>query len=113
MLLEKLTPHTGRVMEVDDADRAPRVSLNWIAGPRMDLLWFIGGALCGYGMFVLFLMHPALGWDMLTVLVGWYRVLDIPHSFGTYVRTSLDRKEMRRRPLLLWGSLGWLGVGPL
>jgi hypothetical protein len=113
MLLEKVTPHTGPVVEADDSDRAPRVTLKWIAGPRMDLLWFIGGALCGYGMFVLFLLHATLGWNMLTVWLVWYVLLDIPHFFGTYMRTYLDREEMRRRPVLLWGSLGWLGVGPL
>jgi hypothetical protein len=87
----------------------PRLRLGWIIGPRHDLLWLIGGALGGYA---LFLMHAALAWDMFLVWAVWYVFLDIPHFFGTYARTYLDREELRRRRLLLFGSLGLLLVGP-
>ena len=93
----------------DLAHAAPRFRLGWIAGPATDLPWFIGGAVAGYALFA---MHAALAWDMATVGLLWYVLLDIPHFFGTYVRTYLDPVERRRRPLLLWGSLALPLVGP-
>lgn len=89
---------------------AVRLRVGWIVGPWTDLLWFIGGALGGYGLFFL---HAGLQLDMLKVWLVWYVLLDAPHFFGTYARTYLDRERFRRRRLLLLGSLGWLAFGPL
>lgn len=89
---------------------APRWSLNWVVGPRLDLLCFIGAAALGYGMFFL---HAGLAMDMVAVWFVWYMFLDSPHFFATYSRTYLDREEMRSRRRLLRGSLGLLAVGPL
>lgn len=108
MSVGELTPAVVTQMEPDQAP--PRVRMSWIVNARTDLPWFIGGALGGYALFA---MHAALGWDMFTVWLVWYVLLDIPHFFGTYVRTYLDREEMRRRRTLLLGSLGWLIVGPM
>src|SRR5262249_47720368 len=93
-----------------DSGAGPRVRLGWIVNARTDLPWFIGGALAGYALFA---MHAALAWDMAVVWMVWYVLLDIPHFFGTYVRTYLDREELSRRRTLLFGSLALLGVGPL
>jgi len=91
------------------ADFAPRFRVNWIAGPWTDLPWFIGGALGGYALFA---MYAFALWPMETIWLVWYVLLDIPHFFGTYVRTYLDPVERERRPLLLYGSLGLVLVGP-
>jgi hypothetical protein len=88
---------------------APRFRVNWIAGPWTDLPWFIGGALCGYALFA---MHAVLAWNMELVWLVWYVLLDIPHFFGTYVRTYFDPVERGRRPLLLYGSLAFPLIGP-
>jgi hypothetical protein len=87
----------------------PRVSSRWIISQRTDLLWFIGGALAGYGLFVL---HAGLHLDMVTIWFLWVVFIDSPHFFGTYVRTYFDRQEFQARRRLLIGSLGWLAVGP-
>ncbi len=81
----------------------------WIVSSRFDLLWFVGGALAGYGMF---LLHAALKLDMLTVWFVWFVLLDNPHFFGTYSRTYLDREQWRERGPLLAGSLAWFFVPP-
>ncbi len=95
--------------EVRLPNPTPRFRVGWIAGPGMDIPWFLGGALSGY--FLLF-VHAGLGWNMLIVWTVWYIILDAPHFFGTFVRTYLDSEERRRRPKLLWGSLGLFLVGP-
>lgn len=79
-------------------------------GRRFDLVWFVGGALTGYGMFWL---HAGLGLDMLMVWFVWFVVLDSPHFFGTYARTYLDREQWREHRGLLVGSLSWFLVPPL
>jgi len=81
----------------------------WIVGPGTDLPWFILGALAGYAMFFL---HAGLHWNMFTVWLAWYILLDIPHFFGTYSRTYLDKEERRNRRSLLLGSLLLPLVGP-
>ena len=86
------------------------LGVGWIVGPYTDLLFFIGGALAGYALFI---MHVATTWNMMTVWLLWYVFLDAPHFFGTYSRTYLDREEMRRRWPLLLGSLAWLFAGPV
>lgn len=91
------------------ASESPRFRVNWIAGPWTDLPWFIGGALGGYGLFAL---YAGLGWPMDTIWLVWYVLLDIPHFFGTYVRTYMDPVERGRRPLLLYGSLAFPLIGP-
>jgi hypothetical protein len=82
---------------------------SWIVSPRFDLLWFVGGALAGYGMF---LLHAALRVDMLAAWFVWFMLLDNPHFFGTYSRTYLDREQWRERRALLAGSLAWFFVPP-
>src|SRR4051794_18013567 len=99
----------GEIVHPDTAVEVPRLRVNWIAGPWTDLPWFIGGALGGYALFA---MHAVFALDMFTVWLVWYVLLDVPHFFGTYVRTYLDPVERRRRPLLLYGSLGFPLVGP-
>ena len=86
-----------------------RFSINWIVSRQADLLWFIGGALAGYGMFFL---HAGLRLDMVTVWFIWVIFLDSPHFFGTYLRTYFDREEWQNRRPLLIGSLAWFLVGP-
>ena len=89
---------------------AERLSMNWIISRRMDLAWFIGGALAGYA---LFFVHAGLGWDMVGIWFLWVVLLDSPHFFGTFSRTYLDKQEFKqRRRLLLW-SLLWFLAGPL
>ncbi|MEX2216851.1 MAG: hypothetical protein WD768_22250 [Phycisphaeraceae bacterium] len=88
----------------------PRLAANWIIGPRVDLLCFIGAAALGYGMFFL---HAGLAMDMVGVWFIWYMFLDSPHFFGTYARTYLDKEEMAARRKLLIGSIGLLAVGPV
>src|SRR5262249_23959072 len=82
-----------------------RVRLGWIVNAPTALPWFTGGALLGYALFTL---HAGLGLDakqMFTVWLVWYVLMDIPHFFGTYARTYLDREERHRRRRLLLGSL--------
>jgi hypothetical protein len=76
----------------------------------MDLLWFIGGALAGYG---LFFVHAGLGWDMVGIWFLWVVLLDSPHFFGTISRTYFDKEEFRQRRRLLLGSLLWFAAGPI
>lgn len=94
----------------DLAEARPRFLCRWIAGPWTDLPWLIGGALGGYGLFFL---YAVVGWPMEMIWLVWYVLLDIPHFFGTYVRTYLDPVERARRPALLYGSLLLPAVGPL
>lgn len=75
----------------------------------MDLTWFIGGALAGYG---LFFVHAGLGWDMVGIWFLWVVLLDSPHFFGTISRTYLDKQEFKQRKRLLTWSLLWFAVGP-
>lgn len=86
-----------------------RLSMNWIVNRKSDLLWFIGGALAGYGMFYL---HAGLKVDMVTVWFLWVVFLDSPHFFGTYLRTYFDKEEFQKRKKLLLGSFAWFFVGP-
>ncbi|MCS7082831.1 MAG: hypothetical protein N2561_04355 [Bacteroidetes bacterium] len=86
-----------------------RFTAQWIVSPRADLLWFIGGALAGYGLLYL---HAGLHLDMITVWFLWVLLLDSPHFFGTYSRTYFDKEEWQRRKALLLGSLLWFLVGP-
>lgn len=86
------------------------VSVNWIINRRMDLTWFIGGALAGYSLFFL---HAGLGWDMVGIWFLWVVLLDSPHFFGTISRTYLDKQELRQRKRLLTWSLLWFAAGPL
>ena len=74
---------------------APRFSVRWIADPRTDVPFLIGGALAGYALFA---THAVLAWDVFTVWLVWYVLSNLPHFFGTYVRTYLDPTERRRRP---------------
>lgn len=85
------------------------ITARWIISRRMDLIWFIGAALAGYGMFFL---HAGLGWDMVTVWFFWVVLIDSPHFFGTISRTFLDREEFRERRTMLLGSLLWYLAGP-
>lgn len=84
--------------------------MNWIISRRMDLAWFIGGALAGYA---LFFVHAGLGWDMVGIWFLWVVLLDSPHFFGTFSRTYLDKQEFKQRRRLLLGSLLWFLAGPL
>lgn len=88
---------------------AQNVSMNWIINQRMDLLWFIGGALAGYG---LFFIHAGLGWDMVGIWFLWVVFLDSPHFFGTVSRTYFDKEEFKQRKRLLTWSLLWFLAGP-
>lgn len=88
---------------------AGSISANWIINRRMDLAWFIGGALAAYA---LFFVHAGLGWDMVGIWFLWVVLLDGPHFFGTLSRTFFDRQELRQRRRLLVGSLAWYLVGP-
>lgn len=72
-------------------------------------MWFIGGALFGYAIF---LMHAAMQLDMLTVWFLWIMFIDTPHFFGTYSRTYFDKEEWQHRKRLYIGSLAWFLVGP-
>ena len=83
--------------------------LNWIVNKRADLIWFIGGALCGYTMFFL---HAGLHLDMLTIWFLWIMLIDTPHFFGTYSRTYFDKEEWNNRKPLYIGSFAWLLLGP-
>ncbi len=85
------------------------ISANWIINRRMDLAWFIGGALAAYA---LFFVYAGLGWDMVGIWFLWVVLLDGPHFFGTISRTFFDRQELRQRRRLLLGSLVWYVVGP-
>ncbi len=82
---------------------------NWIISRRMDLTWFIGGALAGYA---LFFMHAGLGWDMVGIWFLWVVLLDSPHFFGTISRTYFDKQEFKQRKKLLTWSLLWFLAGP-
>lgn len=86
-----------------------RLSVRWIVNPRVDLLWFIGGALAAYALLA---AHAAFHVDMIAVWFAWVVVLDSPHFFATITRTYLDREEMRGRKRLLLSSLLWFAVGP-
>jgi hypothetical protein len=92
-----------------ESNGSSRFRCNWIASPAIDLPWFIGSAIAGYAIFA---MHWALGWDMMLVWLVWFVFIDVPHFFGTYVRTYLDPIERRRRSRLLFGSLLLPLVGP-
>lgn len=96
-------------ISLSDRNDVSRMSMNWIVNRKSDLLWFIGGALAGYGMFFL---HAGLSVDMITVWFLWVVLLDSPHFFGTYVRTYFDKEEFQKRKKLLIGSLAWFFVGP-
>lgn len=85
------------------------LSMNWIINRRMDLLWFIGGALAGY---FLFFIHAGLGWDMVGIWFLWVVLLDSPHFFGTISRTYFDKQEFKQRKRLLTWSLLWFAAGP-
>lgn len=85
------------------------LSMNWIISRRMDLAWFIGGALAGYS---LFFVHAGLGWDMVGIWFLWVVLLDSPHFFGTISRTYFDKQEFRQRKRLLTWSLLWFAAGP-
>jgi hypothetical protein len=85
------------------------ISSNWIISRKMDLTWFIGGALAGYS---LFFIHAGLGWDMVGIWFLWVLVLDSPHFFGTISRTYLDKQEFQQRKRLLTWSLLWFLAGP-
>lgn len=86
------------------------LSTNWIINRRMDLTWFIGGALAGYG---LFFIHAGLGWDMVGIWFLWVVLLDSPHFFGTISRTYFDKQEFQQRKRLLTWSLLWFLAGPI
>jgi hypothetical protein len=108
------------VAELTPATAAPaRLTSNWIVGAGVDLPWFIGGALAGYAMFFVHVFIEngrldawGLHWDMPTVWLIWWMLLDIPHFFGTYARTYLDKEDFRKRRRLLLGSLAFPLIGP-
>ncbi len=104
------------VAELTPATAAPsRLTTNWIVGAGTDLPWFIGGALAGYAMFAIHMAIEAghlWSWNMFTVWLIWWMFLDIPHFFGTYARTYLDREERHKRRGLLLGSLAFPFIGP-
>lgn len=85
------------------------MSVNWIINRKMDLAWFIGGALAGY---TLFFIHAGLGWDMVGIWFLWVVLLDSPHFFGTISRTYFDKQEFKQRKRLLTWSLLWFLAGP-
>jgi len=88
-----------------------RPAWGWIISWKADLFFFIfGGALASY---LLFSLHAIFALDMVVVWFFWFMLLDSPHFFGTYLRTYLDRQELKRRRTLLVGSLGLLCIGPL
>ncbi len=86
-----------------------RFSIRWIVNPRVDLLWFIGGALAAYA---LLFAHARFQVDMIAVWFAWVVVLDSPHFFATISRTYMDREEMMGRKRLLLSSLLWFAAGP-
>jgi hypothetical protein len=102
------------------ADPTPvRWRIGWIVGPGTDIPWFILGALGGYALFFLhmliqsgYLREQGLTFTMAEVWLAWYVLLDVPHFFGTYARTYLDREELSRRKRLLFGSLAFPLIGP-
>lgn len=98
------TPFTS-----EEGTTPSRWKMGWIVGPATDLPWFIFGALAGYAMFFL---HAGLALNMFTVWLVWYVLLDVPHFFGTYARTYLDKEELRSRKRLLFGSLAFPLIGP-
>ncbi|MFO0968133.1 MAG: hypothetical protein U0793_21465 [Gemmataceae bacterium] len=49
---------------------------------------------------------------MFTVWLIWYVFIDVPHFFGTYARTYLDRGEFPQTQALLLGSLVFPLIGP-
>lgn len=89
---------------------ASSFSFNWIINRRMDLAWFIGGALAAYALFY---VHAGLGWDMVGIWFLWVVLLDSPHFFSTISRTFFDKKELKERKRMLLGSTVWYFVGPL
>lgn len=99
--MAQVTAQLGSLSEV--------VSANWIINRKMDLTWFIGGALAGYA---LFFVHAGLGWDMVGIWFLWVVLLDSPHFFGTISRTYLDKQEFKQRKRLLTWSLLWFAAGP-
>ena len=82
----------------------------WIISPRFDLLWIFGGALLSCAMAALAIALPA------TVVALWwlYSIFtDGPHLMASYTRTYMDPEARHKRPLLLWGSLSLIVIGPL
>lgn len=96
-------------IRISTLDASNTLSTNWIINRKMDLTWFIGGALGGYA---LFFMHAGLGWDMVGIWFLWVVFLDSPHFFGTISRTYLDKQEFHARKKLLTWSLLWFLAGP-
>jgi hypothetical protein len=89
---------------------AAPVRAGWLVDRRQDLLSTMGGL--GASL-VLLGLHLWGGVSSLVLWWAWILVLDGPHIFATLSRTYLDRRERQTRRRLLWGSLGWLAVGPL
>jgi hypothetical protein len=85
------------------------IQYKWIINRKQDLVWFIFSALSSY---LLIYMFAGLHWDMATIWFFWVMLIDTPHFFGTYSRTSFDKIEYRKRKKLLFGSLGWFLLGP-
>lgn len=102
-------PHAPVRPTFETSNLPSRWKMGWIVGPATDLPWFIFGALAGYAMFFL---HAGLALNMFTVWLVWYVFLDVPHFFGTYARTYLDKEELRTRKRLLFGSLAFPLIGP-
>lgn len=94
------------------APPAPRPGLAWLDGPRIDLPFYLGGALVGWAAL---LAHAVAGVPAVTLYLVWILFLDGPHLWATLSRTYIDREERRTRGPLLVGALAWaaLPIGTL
>ena len=91
------------------ASRSTGAEQLWIVSPRFDLTWIFGGALLSCSMAATAIVFPA------TVVILWWAYTifaDGPHMMAAYTRTYFDPAARAKRPLLLWGSLGLLAIGP-
>jgi hypothetical protein len=83
----------------------------WIISARGDLFWFIGSALFGYAVLLLY----GVGHVPLAIIIPiWAIIFDETHNFATISRTYFDKEELQRRRKLLWGSVVvFILAGPL
>lgn len=89
--------------------KTPPLSLRfaWIDGPRVDLTFYIGGALLGWAAL---LAHAVAHVPATMLYLFWILFLDGPHLWATISRTYLDREERSTRRALLLGALAWAAL---
>ena len=96
-------------VETIEQPRSRAISLRWIISAREDLIWFIGSVASSYALLILYITGVL---PLIPMVMGWAILIDAPHVFGTFSRTSFDKSEWKTRKRLMLGSLLFFVIGP-